>query len=787
MNSVLPLNRRFLCQHRNGDDFLTNPTTDFVTYLQADTVENIKLIAQYEVSTITEASSLAQITALVVGSQVKLTHPFNSWNTEGMVVGNSIRVEANSNTITETIENIVGQDMYISDSGFLSTLSVIDGNSRSDYVVKVLTVPTSLILKFGIIPQTTSAVNYDSLLDGQEQAYSVNGIGATTTLDYLSTPSSNLGSVTAKFDSTGPDGYKHTFTIEHVFRIPHFVAQWLTAYDTGNVPFNFIGSASYKYVSQLNFGVNITNPNDGKIFNDSFQLSSIGFRGQNFNGSASVYSLETTASYTIGILSTTNPEVTASNVVSCQIKKNNGNFTAGVKGFLYHSRATDANDYSFNNNTYDTNFVFEQIFNVDGGPPKTNLGGIISNMTCTINGVDASILDIAFTLSYPVAQQGIIDAGDVLLLQFGIEDGALSATLSDRTIIQLNEGTSNWTKNSDIAGIFTNNQLDITEVGSVTSKSNAATWVNQAYEVEFNFDMLKIADSDDCKLKKLSLAVMARNTSNGEFFYNQIYDIPLFINKVTVVDVDGTGYQAFNIDTTRFLSVPSGDSLREVQLTSVIPGVFSATQNFSGKVGLIFNWQQWIENAEVNNVFYDGALPDEFFGLNRRVSNYNSVNGYDLFIAIIATGEKTGINTDYALLSDKGAVNDFDDDATGQGWVATNTILDNQSQLSTDIYDQKMTIVRTFDMPTAGALDISKLMGTIVIEETGNTGRHWRLHTVLDYSEPDNPLEPEIGETGVKITQDIPGNKIILTCLLDGNMIDLTKNHNIYAHLNNNI
>ena len=210
MNFVIPIDRKFLTEYRNGTTFATNPTTDFVSYMQGDTTERMKLVATYEVSTIVEASSLVQISALVIASQVRLTHPFNTWSVEGLVVGDSIIVEANGNTTTETVENIVGQEMFISDTGFIAALGITDGDARPDFVIKVTTVPTSLIFKFGIIPDSVEVANkYGSLLDGQEQVYSANGVGGVTALNYLGTNSSNIGSVTAQFISTAADEEKY--------------------------------------------------------------------------------------------------------------------------------------------------------------------------------------------------------------------------------------------------------------------------------------------------------------------------------------------------------------------------------------------------------------------------------------------------------------------------------------------------------------------------------------------------------------------------------------------------
>ncbi len=106
MNLVTPLDRKFLCQHRNGDDFLTLPVTDFVPYMQGAIVEKLKLIAEYDVSTIVFSDAEVQISATDEGAQIRIHHPFLDWSNEGLVVGDTIRVEANGLFVNETTKNI---------------------------------------------------------------------------------------------------------------------------------------------------------------------------------------------------------------------------------------------------------------------------------------------------------------------------------------------------------------------------------------------------------------------------------------------------------------------------------------------------------------------------------------------------------------------------------------------------------------------------------------------------------------------------------------------------------
>lgn len=789
MNYVLPTDKKFLCQQRNGDTFATNPTTDYVSYFQGLIFEKMKLVATYDVSTVTLASAEAPIVFEDLGSEIKITHPYNSWSNEGFVVGNTIAVRdlnTGKNT-TETVNNIAGQEMYISDTSFMSTMVWTSGNSQEYAKLSVTTVPTSLIFKFGLKPFPTFSESvvgpYASLLDGQIQAYSTNGVsGSLTDLDYLSSNSSNLGSVQAKYDgASGTDSEVFSFTVEHIFRVPHFIAAWLTNYLNGTIPNPFTGTNSLKWLAELNFGVNVNNPNDGKIFVDDYLSGSCGFLGQNFNAGSSVYSLETAAAYSISGDEVIAPEVTASTLVTAQIKKNNGNFTAGVKCYLYISKLPSENQYSDNTDSYEDNFVFEQLSNTDGSGATSNLGGAIKTYTCNINGSDASLVDIQFTLTFPSSMQSNLQAGDQFSMVVITEDSALSATLSDRTPIELD--TAELTKDGDVSGQITNFQGDLKIRGASTAFTRTSNWINQIYEYDFSFDLTKAANSSDALVTKCELQLISFNTSTDDHFIVDSYQFPFYL-KIPTVDVDGTDYQLFNVDATRFLSVPDTDPAREVQLTSSAPGSYSATQGFTGKVGFITSWQEWKENTNVPNIFYNGSLPNEFYNKNKKADNYSGVNSYDIYVALIVTVLADGVETDYACISDKCVIFDLDEDGTGNGWSAVTKIYDKNDEETDNIYNQNCRVEVEFSQATAGSLTLADVIGQIAIEETANTGRHWRLHTGVDWSETNNPLEPLVGETYVKKTQDVPGNTITLECLLDGTKLDPSKTYRIYAHLN---
>lgn len=778
MNYVIPVGaRKFFCQHRNGDNFTDNPS-DFTTYFQGEIREKFRLEVTYDVYTITTATAFSQITVFDAGAKMGLTLPATTWDYEGFVVGDSVIIESGGVTRGATVDSVLGSTMYLSSlTDLIAVFGFVDGASQSDLTIKVTTQPEGLVFKFGIQPNSLLSSSFNSLLDGQEQAYSLNNFSGTyLDLNYLADNSSDLGGVRYKYDGvSGTGNYIFRFTVQHDFRMPHYIIDWLTAYSSGSIPAAFAGTESFRYLSQLRFAKNILNPNDKKIFNDAFELGSVGFQNQNFNGGAVNYEL-ISIDYNTGEA----PEVTTTTTVTAQIKKTNGDFDDGIKLYLYHSKLPQESEYKENTNTFDYNFLTDQLFVFEGVGSSSSV--IINNFEGN-KDVDESIIQVSFDLTYPDTDRLI--NGDYITLQLAVEEDGLTPIESDRVLIGLD--TVQVTKDSDITGLAADFNAVIKERSSGDSATNINTWINRCVEVDFNFDITKGLGKEALSgfLTGLKFDLVAWNTTTDEFFSLDSYSFP--IGFVPQVNVGGGVYQLLNIDTTRFLSVPISDQLREVQLEMSAPGSYQTTQEVSGKLGFIVPWQEWIQNPDVPTVFYDGAIPDEFYNLNNRTSNYSGVEGYQIYIFLTASilSEPSGLNTNYILFSDASSVYDFEEDGDGTGWATDSIKVLNADDEELGDFDgtQPNKIEVIASNPDLSSISAQSLRAEIVIEPKNNTGRHYRLHSSLNWLEAGNPLYPVSGETNVKIDVDVPGGTVTLTCMCDGTLLNPLKSYNIYYHI----
>lgn len=785
MNILDVTSRHFLSQLRNGEDFLTNPSSDFVSFYQINAPERTKLITTIEVSTIEEASSTSQFLAETVGSQIKITHPFDNWTNAGFGEANAIRIE-NSDTAAstnETVENINGNEMFISDTGFFAALGTTDGDSSPFYVFKVTTVPTALTYKFNTVPNGTTNFDFNSPLTGEEQVYSGNGItGSLTDLTYMSSETSKRGTAQAKYDgSSGTGSYIHSFTIEHTFLNLFYVQSWQFSYILGTIQSNFQGSNSYKYISEFNFSTNVTDPNQGKIFLDTTQNGTAGYFNQNFNLGGVHYSLES-IDYTVGGFTSDGIDIDETTSVAIRLYKNDGNFSLTQIAGIYCYKLPSQTEYTNTANSLEENFLYASGFNTSGAASVDS--DYIKNLTVTVDAGDNAYIDITFDLLYSSDQIALVNNNDRFFIGVGLEDTTIANYLSDRVVVYADSGQ--YIKTPDVSGLIAKNNMFFynsqQSAAISTPRSNLKTWVNTIHLAAGNFELGKFSTGQQTKLKNFKVQIVAYDGVETFFtIQDYVYQIPTGGLAITF---GGTNFQVINLDLDNTLGIPVSDEFNRVKLSCVNPGSYQAFQRFDWSVGFELSWRDWVELLSVQETapeFYDSAL--DFNGFNKNSSLYSGANGYEIYCFATAEIETNEGSTIYHMMSDESYIYDFDVD-TVAGWTADVKLYDENGDETDNVFiGQDITIVVTMDNP--GVLTTPAVTGAeIVCEVSGSEGRDYRLHSNKNWAEDANILEGPSGGDFVIHTQSAAPNKEILTAVLKKEKIVLGNKYNFYGHLN---
>lgn len=793
-NQISVNSRKFFREPRNGSTFATD-TGVFSTYFKANILERVKFQTTITVKTIVEATTTTEILFEQGTSEVFFTHPYANWSDEGFKIGDTIRILVGASVANETITNIVGNVLTTTDATpVAATLGIVDGTYYDNLVFRNTTLPTSLVFKFGIIPNVppppapgvTPSNPFKTWLDSQTQQYYTNGVTGTASglTSNMVFPSSEITeSVTIEHLSTASD-YIFEFELIHIFRVEFYIADWLNNFINNAIPAPF-SDPNYRYVCQYKFGTSATDPNEKRIFNDFVLNGAVGFVDNNFTNGLGVYGI-ISVDYENSLGASLNQlEVTETNTVTMQIEKTSANFSAGEKVILYVSRMPPPAEMAEQPDPWYYKHVFAQATAEDGGPLVDS--DFIKDLMVEVNSGDNSLLDIIFDIEYDTTQKSLISNGDRYFIGVSCEDITLSAVASDGKVVWCDCNT--YTKNTDIPDLITGNSAEIYSSektpNGASSTTNAASWNNRLHHARFNFLLTKNNINPHLpgyiKIVGLKGQIVSRNSTTGESFVCDEYAIPMsFITTI----VGGAAYQIVNQTNYRNFNIKSTAEANKSTIISEIPGSFQTTQEWVVRWPFVFNWRQWQANPNCPTSFYDAL--EEMNNMNYRTSNYDG-GGWDIYIRLVVIVNTQGVNTDYGLYSTKCSVRDFDVDPPTSNWTAATQLFDEDG-IECDYIKigHDMRIKTTFSMPTAGGLDYANLFAEHTIEEYQSLGDNFRLHSVVDWSYTGNMLKPLVGETKTKVTQDVPGNQIIVESLIDKDTVDSTKSYNVYSHLQEN-
>lgn len=789
MNKITVNSRKFWNQLINGDTFAVD-TADFTTFWKANVIEKIKTETTFTAHTFVKASATVEIEFVTDNTNATFTHPFANWANEGFKIGDYVTIVRGVNSYQELITNIQANVLTTTDSsgGVLSpTLFITSGQSYPDLEFYNTTVPTAFNMQFGVVPNvpdptapTLSPNPYGSWLDGQPQAYYKSGIVVSTpaTMVFSGTASAEISdSVVVEYTGVSSDGFGFDFTVTHIFRPEFYKSEYLNNLVNGTLPAGFQAPNSFRYIAQYKIATDATDANEKRIFTDSFLNGATGWIGNNFNAGQGIYSLES-CTYDISGTSVDAPEVTQTTSVTIQISRSSGNFSAGQKAILYVSRIPSQAEYSNQSDTWGDIRAFDTLTQTDGTAAVD--GVYIQDLIVDVN-VDTTKIDITFDLTYDAAAQAVFSNGDYLFIGVLIGDASLSATASDRKVVDC--AMVKVTKNSDITGLITDNVFGVytseKRPGFGLKTTNFDTWNNRLHIALVTFNLTKVSGSLDNNIVALDGQIVSRNSTTGESFLLDTFRIPF---KAVNTVVSGTNYQYVTETGYRDFDIKSDAFANQYQVISGKPTSFDATHAWTVIWPFVIPWRTAIANNNVPGEFYDSSDPNN--NLNYKTSNYSAVGDWDIYARLLVSVKSEGIVTQYALYSTECIVRDFDVDPDTFNWSATTVLKNPQGGTVQYLLENDDTTVEvTFSMATAGSLTFSRLVGEASIEEYNSAGSNWRLNSAVDWWYEQNVLKPIEGENYVKVTQDVGNNTITLKFLVDHTKINPAKSYTIMSHL----
>jgi len=671
--------------------------------------------------------------------------------------------------------------------------TLVDGTIYDDLKFHNTTVPTSLIFQFGIVPNilpppslTTSGPNFLSWLDGQPQAYFADGIGASpVTLTKTMTPSAEITeSVVASWVSTAADDYTFTFEIEHIFRVDFHLAGWLSYLINNTPPPAFILPMSMRYICQYKFGTDSTDPNEYRVFNDNVTNGSLGYIDKSFSNGTGIYSCLSVAYENPAAVALASLEATVVNTVTVQLKKTGSNFPAGQEIILYVAKLPTETEYSNNGDTWEVNRVFAQATAVEGGALVDV--DFIKDVFVLLNA-DPTKLDIMFDIDYSTAQKAAIANGDRYGIFMSVGDQTLSAALADGKTVWVD--VNQYTKNSDISGNILSHRIgcftaEKTPNSGGSDNSDFKLW-NDRIELFFaTFNLHKVVGQTHSVEKIVAKLVTYDATTEVEGVIDEI-NLPLssifsiadaFVFDCSYQIVNVTGYRDFNINPTAIA--------KQYTVKAKPPGSFG-DQVWQLTFPLRMKDDTTLFNPTIPYTpFFDDTKPNN--NLNFKTSNYSAVANFGIYCKIEVTVFNQGVNTTYEIYSEKSVVRDYDVNTGANVFVGVHKIYDENNILIPYFNGKQNRIETTYSEPGISALTTAFLVAEHTVVRSDRSAPGYSLHSSKDWGYSGNALEPLDGQTYVKITHDVAGDKIIVESLVKEGALDPTKNWDIISHLYEN-
>lgn len=780
MNRINVISKKFFNEYRNGDTFSLN-TGEFASRLVGNVGEKIKLEEVVEVSTIVNETQSVEQT-YISGDGI-IRGDFYDYTVEGLYAGADILIEFDNGaeSISATIQRITknGSEISLDAAAVVSLDASIwaECPTRKDVVIKVTTRPTVLVYKYGINPNSSTSPNYQSPLDGAEQAYQVSDITAVFKSMRFSgkEQGSSLGTVQVKFDST-TDSYKHQFTLEHEFIIPYYTDGQFTNVQNEENPTQFQRNNSVKYGNGFFFG----GDKIGAItFQDIGDDGNVGYFGDNFNGFENFY---TSKDYAVSNTSNTGKiEVTETNTVTFSIASGTAaGFVGGETIILKVSKLPNSVEYANQKGAFSDIWLTDQARLTDGGGLVNST--IITNAQVVLNGVTGE-LDVSADIAFSVAQQLSLSDTSGIVIYYTIATQNLSdPELMDRSNVVAKADQP--TQNEDIKGLITNWQPNIykhSEFDSGTGYTDFNGWDGDLNGQDWAFT-LNI--SEGALIIGAAFLVVSDDPTAQEFFELYRKTIP-FVSQTTV-NTSGQQFQVLNLDLDNSFNLPQNELLNRIKFDSIVPGAPSVTQNFTGSIGFQVPWRDWVENLDVPIDFYNSSLPNN--NRNEKSSNYSG-GSYEiktcLELRIAQSVGQTSVVTTYYLLSDGSVISDFD--TSGGTFTGDVKVYDlaNGDEVDDLFNNQDLRIEIEFPH-SSGVIPTANLEGLIWIGDNESSLEPWFLSSELDFTAAANPLYPSDTLTtgNTQFVEIVSVNNLVtLICYLDASKLPATGSRKIRGRL----
>jgi len=784
--TVSVTNIKFLNEFKNDVGFASNPS-DTTPNMAGHIMERQKAV--YEVDVTWTAAVTSGDTWTVPGGGLNvIVRSTGSWYADGFTVGDIcdwIQGAAFAANITITAISNNGRSLYYT----LNTGSITDSSNATLLGITPL---TALINGFGLI-ENNDSFSIESEVTGNDQAFYGAGIGAdlgggVRDTNFVNmTPQGSVldwrtGSMRARFVGNPINGTQR-FEIEHEFVIP----PWYIDGELSNIQNNimtplFSGQNSLKYVFNPELRSSLSNPLSSKSVKIDNQLGSVAWYGENFNGFQNNYQVnsinyeeQATTNSASGLL------IGSKTKVTIEVQKNNGNFSVGERAGVYVSYLPSQAEYT-NTTLTDLidNFIYDNAVN-SNGLASVNGQDFIENFE--IINISGNTMDLVFEVDYSTLQKvrlsNLNSQGDIYYV-IGVQlgDNSLSSANSDR--VMLIGDVNQYDESADIPDLLEFTKFDIYShdriIGIDSGNTDLTAWIEDGIALDYT---MSLNLNKSAVLNSLDFILLAYNPSTENYFELDKYSYNIFPSVVS------SGIQQLSLNSTRGYILDVGSQFNKAELSTGANAL--GFQEYDGVIGQKFSWQDWIQNLNVDTVFYDSSKPNN--NLNNKSSNYSLLNGYEIRIAFF--GNLSGVSdlgvsgfTDYLYLSQPLTTYNYEEDGNITPiWSCNMETFDasGTNNLGGAILTGQDTLYRwTWTNSGGPVTSLTGIWGINRIEETGDVGYQITEISSL-YNQPSGQiLKPISGST---LFMYLNSGNVVMECLIDGSIAQSGLEYNLSSRI----
>ena len=781
--------QKFFNQFKNGVGFTDN-LSDYTLNLAGSVMNKIQVQYRIDVSwnaSVTNSDIWNADTSITVQSVTRTT---GNWFNDGFFPGDiCIWTELGVDTANITIDSI-SQDgltfFYTLNSG-----AITDTNFAALHGITPL---TAMKYKFGLLGNSES-FNIQSKVSLNDQGYYGKDIGFDTGGGVRDTNFVQLirtgqyqdwqtGSMKVRFVGN-PTNKVQRFDFVHEFIIvPYYLDGELSNLQNNIIPTLLNGANSLKYSFSPGFRTVLSNPNTEKaIIVNTHNDGSVAWYGENFNGfqnnyqvNSITYTEQPSTNSADGIL------IGSKTRVSIVVQKNNGNFIPGERAGVYVSYLPGQTEYQNTSLTdLKENFLYDVALNNEG-QPFVNGQDFITNFV--ISSPVGNLMTMSFDVEYSLAQKmrlsNQLTQGPINYL-IAVELGDVTTVSGNSDKLLILADVKEYDTSADIPFLGFVSKFDAyahnEQIGVVPGSTDAIGWNESGLVWDFNFQLNTLFQS---VINSLEMKLIAFDPITEHYFEldSESYSVGNAI-------VSG-GVQQLNEQSTRGYILKAADQFNDKTLNTGI--FFAGVQNYDGRFGQKFKWQDWLENLGVDTVFYDATKP--FNNLNYKTSNYSLLNGYEIRQAMLMNLSGVSIlgvsgETDYLFLSPTLTVYDYEKDGNVVP-VWTHVIetfnAANNSPLGGSVLSGQDTLFRSTWTHSGGPVpSLDPLFVINRIQQTGSIGDDIDEMSSINLPPTGQKLIPK--PTFTLLDVQLIGGLVVAECLIDGSTIAPGTNYDLSTEI----